>query len=113
MLTRAAEAESEGLPSLRPDQHALMGASMLAFDCVDSLTHDQLLALLRYLADLALDSERMRGILQREHSALPAHCPADDSPCSCLLPGPLGELAPNARWLDPARRAAQRQPVKR
>ncbi|KAL4440713.1 hypothetical protein ABPG77_000422 [Micractinium sp. CCAP 211/92] len=65
VLTRAAEAESEGLPSLRPDQQALMGASMLAFDCVDSLTHDQLLALLRYLADLALDSERMRGILQR------------------------------------------------
>ncbi|KAL4457501.1 hypothetical protein ABPG75_012366 [Micractinium tetrahymenae] len=65
VLTRAAEADAEEQPSLRPDPQAWMGASMLAFDCVDSLTHDQLLALLRYLCDLALDSERMRGILQR------------------------------------------------
>lgn len=76
VLTRAAEADGEGLASLRPDQQALMGASMLAFDPVDSLTHDRLLALLRYLCDLALDSERMRGILQRERVttlARPAH----------------------------------------
>ena len=43
-----------------------MAASMLAYDSVDALTHDQHLALLRYLADTVLDSERMRGLLQSE-----------------------------------------------
>ena len=33
---------------------------------MDGLTLDQHLALLRYLCDTALESERMRGILQRE-----------------------------------------------
>lgn len=36
------------------------------FDSVDSLTHDQHLALLTFLCDAALESEKMRGVLQRE-----------------------------------------------
>ena len=43
-----------------------MAASMLAYDPVDALTHDQHLALLRFLCDAALDTEKMRGVLQRE-----------------------------------------------
>lgn len=43
-----------------------MAASMLAYDPADALTHDQHLALLRYLCDAALDSEKLRGVLQRE-----------------------------------------------
>ena len=50
----------------RPDQPAIMAASMLAFDPVDCLTHDQHLALLRFLCDSALETEKMRSILQRE-----------------------------------------------
>jgi hypothetical protein len=42
---------------------------MLAYDPLDSLTHDQHLALLRFLCDAALDSETMRGVLQREPPA--------------------------------------------
>lgn len=53
-------------PHRRPDQPAVMAASMLAFDPVDRLTHDQHLALLRFLCDAVLDTEKMRGILQRE-----------------------------------------------
>jgi hypothetical protein len=65
VLTRSAEAEAEGRPDLRPDQGATMAASMLAYDPVDALTHDQHLTLLRFLCDAALESERMRGVLQR------------------------------------------------
>lgn len=46
-----------------------MAAAMLAFAPVDALTHDQHLALLRFLCDAALDTERMRGVLQRERRA--------------------------------------------
>lgn len=46
-----------------------MAATMLAFEPVDALTHDQHLALLRCLCDAALDTERMRGVLQRERRA--------------------------------------------
>ncbi|KAL4857865.1 Bromodomain adjacent to zinc finger domain protein 1A [Chlorella vulgaris] len=49
----------------RPDQHAIMSASMLGYGPLDKLTHDQHLALLRYLCDLALDSDKMRSVLQR------------------------------------------------
>jgi len=44
----------------------MMAASMLAFDPVDRLTHDQHLALRRFRLDPALDTEKMRGTLQRE-----------------------------------------------
>lgn len=50
----------------RPDQPAVMAAMMLAYDPVDKLTHDQHLALLRFLCDAVLDTEKMRGTLQRE-----------------------------------------------
>ena len=53
-------------PCRRPDRPVVMAASMLAYDSVDALTHDQHLALLRFLADAVLDSERMRGLLQSE-----------------------------------------------
>lgn len=43
-----------------------MAASMLGYGPLDALTHDQHLALLRFLCDAALDSERLRGTLQRE-----------------------------------------------
>lgn len=43
-----------------------MAAMMLAYDPVDKLTHDQHLALLRFLCDAVLDTEKMRGTLQRE-----------------------------------------------
>jgi hypothetical protein len=46
-----------------------MAASMLAFDGADALTQDQHLALLRCLCDAALDSEKMRGVLQRERAS--------------------------------------------
>ncbi|PRW55979.1 DDT domain-containing isoform A [Chlorella sorokiniana] len=62
VLTRAADEDN---PDQRPDQPAVMAASMLAFDPVDRLTHDQHLALLRFLCDSVLDTEKMRGILQR------------------------------------------------
>jgi hypothetical protein len=39
---------------------------MLGYGPLDKLTHDQHLALLRYLCDLALDSDKMRSVLQRE-----------------------------------------------
>ncbi|PSC69056.1 DDT domain-containing protein [Micractinium conductrix] len=65
VLTRGAEAEAEERPDLRPAKPATMAASMLAFDSVDSLTHDQHLALLTFLCDAALESEKMRGVLQR------------------------------------------------
>ena len=54
------------VPRRRPDRAAVIAASMLAFDPVDRLTHDQHLALLRFLCDAALDSEKMRSVLQRE-----------------------------------------------
>lgn len=51
-----------------------MAASMLAHDPLDRLTHDQHLALLRCLCDAALDSEKMRGVLQREAPLRPPYC---------------------------------------
>ena len=50
----------------RPERSVAFAAALLAQDSVDGLTLDQHLALLRYLCDTALESERMRGILQRE-----------------------------------------------
>ncbi|EFN58898.1 expressed protein [Chlorella variabilis] len=61
VLTRVADEEHHK----RPDRPAIMSASMLAYDAVDRLTHDQHLALLRFLCDTVLDSEKMRRVLQR------------------------------------------------
>jgi hypothetical protein len=44
----------------------MMSASMLTYDAVDALTHDQHLSLLRFLCDTSLDSDKMREVLQRE-----------------------------------------------
>lgn len=52
----------------RPEQAAVLAATMLAYDGADSLTHDQHLHLLRFLCDCLLDSEKMRGVLQRERA---------------------------------------------
>ena len=46
----------------------MLAATMLAYDGADSLTHDQHLHLLRFLCDCLLDSEKMRGVLQRERA---------------------------------------------
>ena len=50
----------------RPDEHAVLAASMIAYDGSDGLTHDQHLALLQYLADEVLQTSRLRNILQSE-----------------------------------------------
>lgn len=51
----------------RVGEHVSLAANMLAFDSADGLTHDQHLALLRFLCDEALDTEKMRSALQSEH----------------------------------------------
>jgi hypothetical protein len=68
VLTRSAAGGSNSdAPSRgRADEHASLAAGMLAFDGADALTSDQHLALLLFLADEVLDSDRMRTVLQSE-----------------------------------------------
>ena len=64
----------------RPDTHASLAASMLAYDPVDNLTHDQHVSLLHYLTDsILMDSACFRNVLQkRENDALNAKRDAKD-----------------------------------
>lgn len=69
-MVLTAAAESKEMPHKRPSEHASLSASMLGFNGADSLTHDQHLALLNYLCDVALNTQKLRSLLaQREEMA--------------------------------------------
>lgn len=83
-----------------------MAASMLSFDPVDRLTHDQHLSLLRYLCDAALDSEKLRGVLQRKRSPWAALGMRGAALAACLRV--CGAPPPSARQ----RRSAAHTPTR-
>ncbi|KAI8112813.1 hypothetical protein M9434_004133 [Picochlorum sp. BPE23] len=64
----------------RPDTHASLAASMLAYNPVEDLTNDQHVSLLHYLTDnVLIDSACFRNVLQnRENAAMDAKRDAKD-----------------------------------
>ena len=51
----------------RVDEHAALAATRLSFDPVETLGPDQHLALLRWLADALLETQKVSAALQSEH----------------------------------------------
>lgn len=63
VLTAAAEKEEE--PHHYPTNAASMAAGMLGFDGAEKLTRDQHLALLCYLCDEVVETDKVRAVLQK------------------------------------------------
>jgi len=63
VLTAAAEKEEE--PHHYPTNAACMAAGMLGFDGAEKLTRDQHLALLCYLCDEVVETDKVRAVLQK------------------------------------------------